>query len=45
MFMKPATSLAAYNQDIVVPKIAQTSTDYEGELVRSLTKNSTSLES
>lgn len=34
MFIKPASSLAAYNQDILVPKIAQNSTDYEGELVR-----------
>ena len=33
LFIKPSTSLADYKQDVLVPKLAQASTDYEGELV------------
>ncbi|OGM40721.1 fumarylacetoacetate hydrolase family protein [Aspergillus bombycis] len=32
LFIKPNTSIAAYNEDIPIPQIAQDSVDYEGEL-------------
>ncbi|KAK5189019.1 hypothetical protein LTR99_011155 [Exophiala xenobiotica] len=32
LFIKPSTSLAGYKQDVRVPKLAQKTTDYEGEL-------------
>lgn len=33
MFIKPSTSVARFNDDIPIPKLAQDSLDYEGELV------------
>lgn len=34
VFIKPSTSIAGFDQDIQIPKIAQDGTlDYEGELV------------
>ncbi|OQD83241.1 hypothetical protein PENANT_c017G10983 [Penicillium antarcticum] len=32
IFIKPATSIASYSEDIPIPKIAQDSVDYEGEM-------------
>ncbi|GCB18038.1 uncharacterized protein AF_2225 [Aspergillus awamori] len=32
LFIKPNTSIASYNEDIAIPRIAQDSVDYEGEL-------------
>jgi 2-keto-4-pentenoate hydratase/2-oxohepta-3-ene-1,7-dioic acid hydratase in catechol pathway len=33
LFIKPATSLAAFDAQIPIPKVAQETLDYEGELV------------
>ena len=33
VFIKPSTSLAGFEDDILIPKIAQVTLDYEGELV------------
>ncbi|KAL2216633.1 fumarylacetoacetate hydrolase [Thermoascus aurantiacus ATCC 26904] len=32
IFIKPSTSVASFNEDIPIPKLAQDSLDYEGEL-------------
>ncbi|KAL6250170.1 hypothetical protein RBB50_002471 [Rhinocladiella similis] len=32
IFIKPATSLASFDADVVIPKLAQKTLDYEGEL-------------
>ncbi|KAL3480184.1 hypothetical protein BJX99DRAFT_267118 [Aspergillus californicus] len=32
IFIKPCTSIASYNEDVPIPRIAQDSLDYEGEL-------------
>lgn len=34
IFIKPSTSIASFNEDIPIPKLAQDTVDYEGELVR-----------
>jgi hypothetical protein len=33
IFIKPSTALARYDDDISIPKLAQVTLDYEGELV------------
>jgi 2-keto-4-pentenoate hydratase/2-oxohepta-3-ene-1,7-dioic acid hydratase in catechol pathway len=37
LFIKPSTSIAGFDEDVPIPKIAQDGTiDYEGELVCSI---------
>lgn len=44
LFVKPSTALAPFDADIPIPRVAQSTLDYEGELVRYRWKSSLTLQ-